>query len=134
MRFRQARHTNLLKPIIAFYTEIIGLKVLGEFESHEGYDGVFIGLKNSFNSKNSWHLEFTVSWEQPLHRPDEDDLLVFYPEDKEEYEAIILSIQNANIKRYRPKNPYWHRNGIAILDPDGYGVIIVNPDRKVKLN
>jgi hypothetical protein len=132
MKFRQARHTNLLKPIVDFYTQIIGLKLLGEFESHEGYDGVFIGLEDAFNKKGGWHLEFTVSWEQPLHRPDEDDLLVFYPDTTEEYQAILLRMKVANIKKYRPKNGYWQRNGIAVLDPDNYGVIIVNPDRPKK--
>ncbi|MFT5821070.1 MAG: hypothetical protein ACI8ZM_002319 [Crocinitomix sp.] len=130
MRFRQARHTNLLEPIIAFYTQIIGLKELGKFESHEGYDGVFIGLEDAFAKPNSWHLEFTVSWEQPLHRPDEDDLLVFYPDNTAEYETILKKLQIANIKRYRPKNNYWYRNGVTVLDPDGYGVVIVNPNRK----
>ena len=132
MKYRQARHTNLLKPIVDFYTQIIGLKLLGEFESHEGYDGVFIGQENSFNKNDGWHLEFTVSWEQPLHRPDEDNLMVFYPETTEEYEAILLRMQIANIKKYRPKNGYWQRNGIAVLDPDNFGVIIVNPDRPKK--
>jgi hypothetical protein len=130
MRFRQARHTNILKPIIDFYTQIIGLKVLAKFESHEGYDGVFIGLEDAFASENSWHLEFTVSWEQPMHRPDEDDLLVFYPNTTEEYDTILKKLEFANIKRYRPKNNYWQRNGVSVLDPDGYGVVIVNPDRK----
>ncbi len=130
MQFRQARHTNHLKPIIEFYTQIIGLKELGSFESHEGYDGVFIGPDNAFNTANGWHLEFTVSWEQPFHRPDEDDLLVFYPDSTQAYEDILNRLQNANIKRFRPKNNYWQRNGIAVLDPDGYGVIIVNPDIK----
>ena len=130
MRFRQARHTNHLKPIIDFYTEIIGLKVLGSFESHEGYDGVFIRLGNAFNTPNSWHLEFTVSWEQPFHRPDEDDLLVFYPDSTQAYKDILARLQNANIKRFRPKNNYWQRNGVAVLDPDGYGVSIVNPESK----
>lgn len=128
MKFRQARHTNKLEPIITFYTEIIGLKNLGSFENHAGYDGVFLGLEDSLTTKNGWHLEFTVSWEQPLHRPDEEDLLVFYPENKTDYDAIRARIEEANIKPSRPKNPYWRRNGFMILDPDGFGVVVVNPE------
>ncbi len=128
MKFRQARHTNQLKPIIDFYTKIIGLENLGEFENHNGYDGVFIGPADTFNSKTGWHLEFTVSWEQPLHRPDEDDLLVFYPTTDKEFQEIVKRISIANIKPIPPKNIYWKRNGITILDPDGYGVVIVNPN------
>lgn len=128
MKFRQARHTHKLEPLVTFYTEIIGLKNLGSFENHQGYDGVFLGLEDSLNQKAGWHLEFTVSWEQPLHRPDEEDVLVFYPETKADYDAILSRIAEANIKPSRPKNPYWRRNGFMILDPDGFGVILVNPE------
>jgi catechol 2,3-dioxygenase-like lactoylglutathione lyase family enzyme len=123
MKFRAARHTHILQPIIDFYTKIIGLKVLGDFQNHEGYDGVFIG---EINENSTWHLEFTVSWQQPLHRPDVDDLLVFYP-DKIEFENILKRIKEANYPTVQPHNPYWRRNGITLLDPDGYGVVIVKP-------
>ena len=55
MEFRSARHTDNLKLIEEFYTQIIGLNVLFSFENHNDYSGVFIqpGL--------DWHLEFTTS-------------------------------------------------------------------------
>ncbi|MDA7803763.1 VOC family protein [Crocinitomix sp.] len=127
MKFRIARHTNLLPPIIDFYTKIIGLKVLGKFQSHQGYDGVFIGRPDAFEQTNGWHLEFTVSWIQPHHQADEDDLLVFYPNTQAEFALIEKNIKQANIKPIRPKNPYWKLKGITILDPDGFGVVIVDP-------
>ena len=34
MKFRYARHTNNLVSIIEFYTEIIGLEIIGQFENH----------------------------------------------------------------------------------------------------
>ncbi len=123
MKFRAARHTHILQPIIDFYTKIIGLKVLGDFQNHEGYDGVFIG---ETRENSTWHLEFTVSWQQPLHRPDVDDLLVFYP-DKIEFENILKRIKETNYPIVQPQNPYWRRNGITLLDPDGYGIVIVKP-------
>lgn len=123
MKFRHARHTHQLEPIIDFYTKIIGLDILGDFKNHEGYDGVFLGKKGE-----NWHLEFTVSWIQPLHRPDEDDLLVFYPQSQAEFMAIVERVAKANIRPIQPKNPYWKRNGITLLDPDGFGVVIVNPN------
>ena len=122
MKFRQARHTNHLEPIINFYEGLFDREVLGEFKDHKGYDGVFIGLPNK-----DWHLEFTVSWEQPLHRPDEDDLLVFYPETLEEYDLILKRMSLLNIKASRPKNPYWRQYGPMVVDPDGFGVIFVRP-------
>ncbi|RYZ82044.1 MAG: hypothetical protein EOP06_22350 [Proteobacteria bacterium] len=65
MQFRHARHTTDLGPLIAFYKRVIGLKILGRFENHDGYDGVFLGFENQ-----DWELEFTVSGEKPGHSAD----------------------------------------------------------------
>ena len=73
MKFRVARHTSKIDTIINFYHSILGFDILGSFENHDGYDGVFLGLKDE-----NWHLEFTISETSPNHHPDEDDLLVFY--------------------------------------------------------
>ncbi len=43
MKFRYARHTDDIKPLINFYTQVIGLEVIGSFENHANYDGVFLG-------------------------------------------------------------------------------------------
>lgn len=122
MKFRYARHTNHLEPIIQFYTSILEFEILGRFKNHEGYDGVFLGLP-----KENWHLEFTVSWQQPLHQPDEDDLLVFYPESEAAFNRILKNMQDMIIKASTPQNPYWKKNGVMMLDPDGFGVVIVKP-------
>jgi len=41
MNFRAARHTNNLKAIKEFYTQIICLDFLGEFIKHNNYNGIF---------------------------------------------------------------------------------------------
>jgi len=92
MKFRFARHTNNLDAIIHFYHNILGLEILGSFKEHDGYDGVFQGIKNE-----NWHLEFTISDKSPNHLPDEDDLLVFYPDSESEYRALIEKLKQANI-------------------------------------
>lgn len=120
MKFRAARHTNNLSPIIAFYTNVLGLSVLGDFKDHDGYDGVFVGLPGA-----DWHLEFTTSAESANHKPDEDDLLVFYPASADEYAAITERFSKHNIPPAEPKNPYWKVNGTLYKDPDGFGVMIV---------
>ena len=122
MKFRYARHTNHLEPIIQFYTSILEFEILGSFKNHEGYDGVFLGLP-----EENWYLEFTVSWQQPLHRPDEDDFLVFYPESEAAFNRALKNMLHMNIKASTPQNPYWKKNGVMMLDPDGYGVVIVKP-------
>lgn len=119
MKFRSARHTNNLAPIINFYTNILDLKILGDFKDHDNYDGVFLGIPGA-----DWHLEFTVSNEQANHKPDEDDLLVFYASSVTEYEAILKKFAENNIQPIEAKNPYWRIHGTNFLDPDGFGIMI----------
>ena len=75
MKFRIARHTNNLNQLKSFYIDVLGFEVLGSFENHDNYNGIFIG-KPQFD----WHLEFTQSNEIVEFNYNEDDILVFYPE------------------------------------------------------
>lgn len=118
MKFRYARHTTDLNCIIAFYTEIAGLKRLGGFNDHSGYDGVFLGFDNM-----DWHLEFTVSNYKSQSTFDEDDALVFYVTSKEELEQKRNLLLKKEVELLKPKNPYWEENGIMICDPDGFRII-----------
>jgi len=119
MTFRFARHTNNLEQLKSFYIDVLGLELLGGFENHEGYDGVFIGKPNE-----NWHLEFTKSDEIVTFNFGEEDILVFYPNTKLEFELIHDRIESHSIKFIDSKNPYWIENGKMILDPDGYRVVI----------
>lgn len=119
MKFRYARHTDNLKPLIKFYTEIIGLKILGEFKNHSNYSGVFLGHENV-----DWHIEFTESNEKAKHHADPDDLLVFYVKSESELSHIKAKAIKSEIAMVKPKNPYWQNLGIQINDPDNFGVII----------
>ena len=119
MKFRIARHTKDLKPLIEFYSNILGLEILGQFNDHDNYNGVFIGEKSS-----DWHLEFTTSDDTLIHNPGEDDLLVFYPTSVDEYNAIKQRFAANNVKEEVAKNPYWRKNGIVFNDPDGFKIVI----------
>jgi len=119
MQLRVARHTNDLKIIIAFYTELVGLQNLGSFSDHDGYNGVFLGYENK-----DWHLEFTESSEPPSHSSDEDDLLVFYTDSDEEFNKSIARFEEKGLKAIPAKNPYWNLHGKQFLDPDGFAIII----------
>ncbi len=121
MELRNARHTNNLKSIVEFYTSIIGLKVLFSFENHNDYSGAFIG-----KAGHDWHLEFTSSKNKAEHKFDVEDMLVFYPEKKDEFDEIIERIESNHIKKIKSENPFWDDNGIMIKDPDGFRVIISN--------
>lgn len=119
MIFRNARHTQNLESIISFYTSILRFNILGSFENHNGYDGVFLGKENT-----DWHLEFTSTNEVINSKYDEDDILVFYPTNEKEYEQIVKNIKENNIEILLSKNPYWKENGILIQDPDKFNIII----------
>jgi len=119
MNFRFARHTDNLEPIIKSYRDLLGLEVIGEFNNHDKYDGVFIG-KVGLN----WHLEFTTSEESPKHQTDKDDLLVFYLESEEEYISVKQKFDDNGLSSVQSKNPYWNNNGSTYLDPDGFRIVI----------
>lgn len=125
MKFRFARHTNNLEQIKSFYIDILGFESLGGFENHNGYDGVFIG-----KSSENWHLEFTKSVEIVHFDFNEDDVLVFYPNSKIEFDFIMIKIQSTKIEFIKAKNSYWNENGKMVIDPDGYRIII--SDLKIK--
>ena len=95
------------------------MEVLGAFENHADYNGVFIGKKNQ-----DWHLEFTQSNEVPSHIFDEDDLFVFYLQTQKELNIILKKLKENNIAKVLPKKPYWLKNGETYLDPDGYRIVL----------
>ena len=119
MTFRYARHTNNLTSLVEFYTKVLGFEQLGDFQDHDGYNGVFLGIAGQ-----SWHLEFTESEEAADHRPDDDDLLVFYLDSADEFRAATKRAEDMSCLSKASKNPYWQKNGVELTDPDGFGVIL----------
>ncbi len=117
MHFRYARHTNNLKQLKDFYVGILGFEQIGEFNDHDGYDGVFLTKKGT-----DWHLEFTESENEAQHQFDEDDLLVFYAS-SQEMSSLETRLKNHGIKPIKAANPYWDENGVMFLDPDGYRIV-----------
>ena len=119
MKLRFARHTNDLEKIKSFYVNVLGFQLLGEFNNHDDYDGIFIGKPNL-----DWHLEFTKSNEIVNFEFGEEDYLVFYLNNIIEYNLIIEKLNSNKINFINSKNPYWNDNGTIIKDPDGFNIII----------
>ncbi len=119
MFLRVARHTNDLRKIEDFYVNILGFEVLGGFEKHNNYDGIFLG-----KSGLDWHFEFTQSDIKANHSFDEDDIIVLYPKTISDYNELINKIIHRNIATITPVNPFWKENGKMIQDPDGYRIVI----------
>nr|WP_290844647.1 VOC family protein [Flavobacterium sp.] len=117
-----------MSPMLGFYTEVIGLSVLGKFGNHDGYDGIFLGKLNE-----NWEIEFTRSDENPEHFPDEDDLLVFYLNSQAEIDALVKRAGRFGTNPIEAKNPYWRENGKILRDPDGFRVCIGLKSPRLKI-
>jgi catechol 2,3-dioxygenase-like lactoylglutathione lyase family enzyme len=117
MQVRFARHTGRLAELVGFYRDGLGLPEIGRFEDHDGYDGVFLDLPGT-----SAHLEFTTGGDEPLPVPHEETLLVLYLGDTNTVEQVC---RRAGVEPVEPANPYWRRRGVALLDPDGFQVVLV---------
>ena len=119
MQVRYAGHSQDITQLIDFYTSVLNFEVLGEFKNHEGYDGVFLGLKDE-----NWHLEFTQNTEKPQSKFDEDDALVFYPNTQKSFNQILENLKKNKVSLLQTKNPYWKNKGVCFEDCDGYKIII----------
>jgi catechol 2,3-dioxygenase-like lactoylglutathione lyase family enzyme len=122
VQFRMARPTNRLEKLVEFYREGVGLKQIGEFRNHEGYDGIMLGLPG-----HVYHLEFTQE-EEPveLPTPTKEHLLVFYIPNRFKLERIIRRLKKMGYPEVEPENPYWGREGVTIEDPDGWRIVLMN--------
>jgi catechol 2,3-dioxygenase-like lactoylglutathione lyase family enzyme len=122
VQFRIARPTNQMEKIVDFYQNGLGLKKIGGFCGHDGYDGVMFGAPG-----NSYHLEFTQSQEMmELPKPTKEHLLVFYIPNTFELRQIVHKLAVMGYYEVAPENPYWGRGGVTIEDPDGWRIVLMN--------
>lgn len=121
---RVARPTDDIERLLPFYTDGLGLEVLGSFEDHDGFDGVMLGRPGA-----PYHLEFTRSRHHAAGRaPTQDNLLVFYLPDAEAWAAACERMADAGFQPEPSFNPYWDVRGKTFEDPDGYRVVLQNGD------
>ena len=124
VQFRIARPTDQLDEIKKFYGEGLGLKCVGGFENHDGYDGVMYGLPDV-----EYHLEFTqYIGGSPCPAPTKDNLLVFYIPNKNEIDEIKNRLQLMGYEEVEPENPYWLGKSITVEDPDGWRIVLMNTE------
>jgi predicted lactoylglutathione lyase len=115
-----ARPATNLHKTARMYSEGLDLEILAEFRDHNGFDGVIIGRRNSF-----YHLEFTKNnLKDEEFIPSKDNLLVFYIEQKNEWQRVCKRMENAGFKKVKPMNPYWEIKGITFEDLDGFRTVI----------
>ncbi|HEY9284565.1 MAG TPA: VOC family protein [Pyrinomonadaceae bacterium] len=119
---RVARPTDRLEAVVRFYRDGLGLRVLGSFEGHAGYDGVMLGLPGA-----GYHLEFTRrAGGSPCPAPTKDNLLVLYLADRAAVLRRVERLRAMGSEPVEPENPYWAAQGFTFEDPDGWRVVLMN--------
>lgn len=119
---RIARPTDKLQEVVRFYCQGLGLRRLGGFENHNGYDGVMVGLPGL-----GYHLEFTQHQHgSPCPAPTKDNLLVLYIPDLQSINTVVERLGSMGYPAVEPENPYWKDKGaITIQDPDGWRLVLM---------
>jgi catechol 2,3-dioxygenase-like lactoylglutathione lyase family enzyme len=117
MQLRVARHTDRLDEVVAFYRDGLGLREIGGFRDHDGYDGVFLEVPGT-----GAHLELTSGGEHGAPAPHPESLLVLYLGDAD---AVRTVVSRLGVDPVAPANPYWADHGTTIEDPDGFRVVLV---------
>lgn len=119
---RVARPSDDLEVLKKFYVDGLGLRVIDQFKSHDGFDGIMVGHKNW-----PYHFEFTHTKSHVAGKaPTEDNLIVFYLPEKQEWQAAIERMNDAGYAPVKSFNPYWDIDGRTFEDPDGYRVVLQN--------
>jgi len=102
------------------YCRGLGLRVLGSFENHDGFDGVMLGHEDS-----NYHFEFTHCRKHPVvPAPTAEDLAAFYIPVFAEWQAAHASMMAAGFKQVPSFNPYWESRGRTYEDADGYRIVL----------
>ncbi len=123
-QLRIARPASDLERIARMYCTGLGLRVLGAFEDHAGFDGVIVGAPGS-----AWHFEFTRCRDHPVApSPTPEDLVVAYLPDGGEWQRACERMQAAGFDTVPSFNPYWDERGRTFADPDGYRVVLQRAD------
>jgi hypothetical protein len=102
------------------YCRGLGLRVVGSFENHDGFDGVMLGVAGS-----SYHFEFTRCRTHPVApAPTVEDLVVFYIPAAAEWQATCARMLATGFKQVASFNPYWETQGRTYEDQDGYRIVL----------
>lgn len=116
MKLRVTRHTDRLDEVVAFYRDGVGLREIGRFNDHDGYDGVFLDIPNT-----GAHLELTTGGQHRAPPPHPESLLVLYFDSQAGLDAVADRIARPEVVT---ANPYWRANARAYADPDGFQVLL----------
>lgn len=116
---RWARSSNRYDETVAFYRDLVGLPVVGEFTSSYGEDGTLLGLPDT-----TVHLEIVRA--HPGLAPVSDlDQVVLYLADHAALALALARLHAAGLTADPAQHPYWEANGaVTFRDPDGRGLVL----------
>lgn len=122
VKLRVARPTDNLQQITDMYVNGLGFTLLGSFSGHNGFDGSIIG-----HPQHNYHLEFTCHHGTQVGKaPTQDNLLVFYLPDRQEWYWCCERMLAAGFVQVEAYNDYWDVVGRTFEDVDGYRVVLQN--------
>ena len=122
---RIARPVSNLAQSCDMYCHGLGLRLVGSFEDHDGFDGVML----AFDGGGDYHFEFThCRAGLVVPRPTPEDLVVLYVPSLPEWESSCRRMLRAGFKPVRSFNPYWDANGRTYEDRDGYRTVLNHSD------
>jgi catechol 2,3-dioxygenase-like lactoylglutathione lyase family enzyme len=117
---RIARPTDNAEALLRFYRDGLEFEVLGGFQDHAGFDGIFLGHRGW-----PYHLAFTTHRGHRAGKaPTEENLLVFYIPDANEWQRLVNQMTAMGFAPVISVNPYWEARGKTFEDPDGYRVVL----------
>ena len=106
------------------YCQGLGLRVVGSFVDHEGFDGVMLGIAGA-----GYHFEFTYCRTHPVApAPTAEDLAVFYLPSLADWQSACASMLAAGFNQVTSFNPYWETRGRTYEDHDGYRIVLQNAE------
>ena len=114
---RFARSSEHYDDTVAFYRDIVGLPVVGDYAGSFGEDGTIFGLPDT-----TVQLEIVRAAGRVVIDP--LDLLVLYLSGAAAVEAATAPLRAVGTTRDPAPHPYWVANGgVVYLDPDGRRVV-----------
>lgn len=119
-KLRIARASNDIQRISKMYCEGLGLRILGSFEDHSGFDGIMLG-----SEEVDYHFEFThehMKMAPPSNSPEQ--LIVFYIGSISQTEVLREQMINAGFKVVKSCNPYWDQHGYTLEDFETYRIVL----------
>ncbi len=117
---RIARPVSNLERTAEMYCRGLGLRVVGGFLDHAGFDGVMLAMAGA-----DYHFEFTHCRTHPLApAPTVEDLAVFYLPSLAEWQSACVNMLAAGFRPVASFNPYWDERGRTFEDHDGYRVVL----------